>query len=471
MNYIFYDLETTGRSTQWDQILQIAAILTDANLNIIDSINETCKIRSYCLPDPEALLVNRLPIESLLNSNYSLYQLVANIVDKFQSWSPAVYIGYNSILYDEEMLRSAFFTNLFDPYLTIKSQNSRADLLNLVRASNYFYPEKVKSLISEKGNPILKLDKIAPLNGITNFTAHDALGDTKATVALAKLIKNKIPSIWNNNTLNQKKEDISIKIKKDLFCSLESFFGRTKFYVLSYIGEHPLYKWALCFDLKHDPKKLEEMNDQQLSIFLDQSPKVVRNIKPNKSPTILDKEFIDKIDDYVHLDKNVISERHKFLKNNKKIPERILNHFRKKDGSFSNETSQLDVYDEETIYKRFFNNYDLNLMKEFHVVSWQEKAKLKSKFKDSRLTYFANLMLYEEQPNILEQETIDQINHQIADRLLSKNKEKWLTIYDAYKKIDDLREKHKDDINNIAMLEDINKYIESVEKKLQKYRI
>ena len=137
-------------------------------------------------------------------------------------------------MYDEEMLRAAFFTNLFDPYLTIKDGNARADLLNLVRASNYFYPEKIKSLVSEKGNPILKLDKIAPLNGITDFTAHDALGDTKATISLAKLIKNKTPLIWEPNTTMLKKADVMARIQKNLFCSLESFFGKTKFYVLSY---------------------------------------------------------------------------------------------------------------------------------------------------------------------------------------------------------------------------------------------
>ena len=32
MNYVFYDLETTGRSAAWDQIIQVAAILTDENL-------------------------------------------------------------------------------------------------------------------------------------------------------------------------------------------------------------------------------------------------------------------------------------------------------------------------------------------------------------------------------------------------------------------------------------------------------
>ena len=36
---IFYDLETTGRSVYWDQIIQIAAICTDEHLNVLDEIN------------------------------------------------------------------------------------------------------------------------------------------------------------------------------------------------------------------------------------------------------------------------------------------------------------------------------------------------------------------------------------------------------------------------------------------------
>jgi len=31
MNFVFYDLETTGRNATWDQILQIGAILVDSN--------------------------------------------------------------------------------------------------------------------------------------------------------------------------------------------------------------------------------------------------------------------------------------------------------------------------------------------------------------------------------------------------------------------------------------------------------
>ena len=205
MNYVFYDLETTGRSAAWDQIIQVAAILTDANLEIIDKYENKCRINSWCIPHPEAVLVNKISIKTLLTSNLSHYQLMLNIRNKFLEWSPAIFIGYNSIKFDEEFLRNSFFKTLLDPYITIKNENYRFDLLNSVRSTNFFYPEKLKSLISDKGNPILKLDKIAPLNGISNFKAHDAMGDTFATLELAKIIKNKASNIW--------KETISSKVQ------------------------------------------------------------------------------------------------------------------------------------------------------------------------------------------------------------------------------------------------------------------
>ena len=44
----------------------------------------------------------------------------------------------------------------------------------MVRSASIFLPEVIKFEKNNKGNPILKLDQIAPLNNI-NHEAHDAL--------------------------------------------------------------------------------------------------------------------------------------------------------------------------------------------------------------------------------------------------------------------------------------------------------
>ena len=61
----------------------------------------------------------------------------------------------------------------------------------------------------------MKLESIAHTNGIKNFTAHDAMGDTYACLELAKLIKNQIPELWSKSISQRNKtkleEDIAYK--------------------------------------------------------------------------------------------------------------------------------------------------------------------------------------------------------------------------------------------------------------------
>ncbi len=472
MNYIFYDLETTGRSAAWDQIIQVAALLTDDNLNIIDRYEEKCKINSSCIPNPEAILVNKIKIKTLLTTNLSHYQLMLNLQKKFFEWSPAIFIGYNSIKFDEEFIRNSFFKNLLDPYITIKKENYRFDLLDTVRATNYFYPEKLKSLISEKGNPILKLDKIAPINGISDFTAHDAMGDTIATLELAKIIKNKTNNIWKE-TISSKKQNYLLQyISENPFCYIDSFFGKMKIYFLAYVGEHPIYKWAICFDLRKDPEEIVNMSDEDLRKFLEKSPKVVKNIKLNKSPLFQTYKFINSSKAYEGISEEILLKRSHFINNSPLFKQRIIAYYEKKALEKEDDTNQSDIFAEESIYRKFFSKHDSELMVDFQQSSWEKKNIIKTKFKDERLTYFSNLLIYEENPESLEKTTLRKIRRNISQRLLSNNNENWLTLYDAYKKIDDLREKcdNENDYDSLNSLKEINEYLEIKEDKLLKYK-
>ena len=470
MNYVFYDLETTGRSPAWDQIIQVAAIVTDEDLNIKEKFEEKCRLNFSCIPNPEAILVNKIRIQTLTKTNLSHYQLMLNLEKKFLEWSPAIFIGYNSIRFDEEFIRNAFFKTLFDPYFTIKNENYRFDLLDSVRVTNYLFPDKIKSLISEKGNPILKLDKIAPLNGIRNFTAHDALGDTHATLELAKIIKSKAKKIWAESISSKRKSDLYRNISKNPFCYIESVFGKVKLFVLSFIGEHPTYKWAICFDLKKDPSEALNLEDNDFENYLEQSPKVIKNIKLNKSPLLFSYKYMDKINSESLPNEKDIIKRNNFIRDNPLFKERLINYFQNKSLEKLEGFNQSDVMAEESIYKKFTANKDLALMREFHLANWENKNIIKNKFNDKRLTYFANMLIYEESPEYLEKKNIDFIRKNLSKRLLSQNNESWLTVYNAYKKIDDLREKCDNDKDKLRILNEINDYLERTESQLIEYR-
>ena len=458
---IFYDLETSGRSAYWDQIIQIAAICTDENLNVLDEINLIGQLSSFSIPDPEALLVNKIPVESIYKSNFSNYSLISEISHKFSKWSPGIFIGYNSIKFDEELIRNAFFKNLFDPYLTVKNNNTRVDLLDITRIANFFYPDKIKSLLNKKGSAIMKLESIANTNGIKNFTAHDAMGDTYASLELAKLIKNRIPELWSKSISQNNKNQLEESIASKPFCYLESFFGKTKLFCLSFVDFHPRYKWALCFDLFEDPKKILDMDKSDIYAFLESSPKKIRKIRLNKSPILLDVEMRKTLDEYNILSDDILLERHNFISTNQDFKDKVLSCY----NDIILDETQLDVYAEESIYKKFVSTSDTFLMEEFHKADWEKKFIILEKFKDERLKYFAEILIFEEQPDLLEKESFLKIKNHLRKRIMSTNKERWVTIYDAYKKIDDLRVKYDNNKENLFILEDVNKYIENLEKK------
>jgi len=52
MKFAFYDLEITGISPAFDQPLQFAAILTDAEFGEIEWVNLQCRIAPHIIPSP-----------------------------------------------------------------------------------------------------------------------------------------------------------------------------------------------------------------------------------------------------------------------------------------------------------------------------------------------------------------------------------------------------------------------------------
>ena len=117
MNYVFYDFETTGLDTKFSQPIQIAAVVLDEDFNRIeghDHIDEKCKLKDGIIPHPNAMLVHKVPIDVLKNGQ-SFYDMMDYVHKMFTYWGTATFIGYNSMRFDEEVLRSSFFQSLHDP--------------------------------------------------------------------------------------------------------------------------------------------------------------------------------------------------------------------------------------------------------------------------------------------------------------------------------------------------------------------
>ncbi len=466
-NFVFYDFETSSSNKHWGQIIQIGAILTNDNLDELDRFDARCRLSPGIIPEAMALIVNKTSPTMLKKSNLSHYEMIRQFVETLKKWGKATYIGFNSIEFDEEFLRSTLFQTLEYPYITSTNGNTRGDILSLARAANLYYPKTLKNSVNEKGNDVYKLDQMAPLNGIDHGDAHSAIGDVIATLGIAKLIAKKAPNVWKASLMTLDKNHTLDLIKKEtLFCTNEYFYGKSRPYVQTFVCQHPQYQWPLCFDLRHDPNIYLKMPIQELTTAMKKQPKFIRTIRHNKHPVIMNPQYGEKFDEYKAIGSLKLQERAKLIRNSKEFAEKISTIKRLESEEKEQSKSQEDLYEEESIYTKFTSTEDNKIMPEFHNTDWDKKLSVISKFKDDRLKYFGKKLIYMEKPEVLKKEDYNTIHKDIANKLLSTNNEKWNTIPRTYAEIDTLRakfekENHQD---KLVILDEINAYVEELEK-------
>jgi len=468
-NYVFYDFETCSSNISYGQIIEAGAVLVNDNFQELDRYEGRCRLSPGIIPEAMALIVNKSSVSMLKNTNLSHYQMIKQMMEKFNKWKNSVFFGYNSIDFDEEFLRRTLFKNLEYPYITVSNGNERGDLLGLARAAHLYYPSCIKTPISDKNNPVFKLEQLAPMNGIKHDKAHSAIQDTLVTIEIAKILKKNAPNVWKASLMTTNKDKCIQIIKEEkLFCTNFFYGGRAVPYVLTYLCQHP-WGYAFCFDLRNDPVYYFNLSSEALKkeIF-DAKPKPMRSIKHKKHPIIMNANYGVNFDVYKQLGLSKLKERAKLIRENKDFINRVSSILEDDIREKQDLDSQLEVYAEESIYKQFPSKEDNAIMPEFHRVDWKDKFSVVQKFKDERFQYFGKKILYEENPSVLPKEEYNLIHKEIAARVLSTNKEKWNTIPRTYSEIDTLRNKFKDDKEKLKALEEINSYIEEMEKIYQK---
>ena len=452
MNYVFYDFETSGNNKDFDQILQIGAVLTDEGFHIKDKINISCRLKKNIIPAPEALLINRISIDQLQSNKITHYGLLEQLRKKFEEWSPACFVGFNSISFDEDVLRQGLFQSFNFPYLTSVKGNCRLDVLKLARAVSAFAPNSIAVPLSEDNKPSFKLQNLTRVNQIAHDNAHDAMGDVIATLELAKKIKNKAGAVWDSLLAYKKGDDIGkVFFKEDFVCYQDFIFGKLYNFAATFVCFHPIYgkSWLCAFDLKHDPRPLFDLGFSELKEALFSSPTKIRQVSLNKMPVVLSKENFSALEDYKKIGMKEILERAKLVKENHDFSNKVNSILEEKARERQDSASQdeSDYFPENSIHDSSINTsqQDKALLPQFQKGSWEEKAKIYKNFQDPVRQYFGKLLIYEEQPEVLTKEELANIKKLIAEKLLTTDNRPWITFPDAFKKIDDLRQEDNAD--------------------------
>ena len=227
MDFVFYDLETTGISPEFDQPLQFAAIWTDENFVEKDRVNIRCRLAPHILPSPQALVVTRVTPDQLIDPSLpSLFEFSQQVAEFTERWAPAIWVGYNTMKFDEEVLRQTFYQNLSpNIYATQFNGNTRFDILPAVYAAYARQPDLLVWPTDDTGRRSFKLDRLAPANGFNAHNAHDALGDVEATIHIARLIATRSPALWSELIDNAHKARVQAKLESFQPYELVTRFG------------------------------------------------------------------------------------------------------------------------------------------------------------------------------------------------------------------------------------------------------
>jgi exodeoxyribonuclease-1 len=436
MSFVFYDTETTGTDTWFDQILQFAAIKTDADLNELDRFEIRCRLLPHVVPSPGAMRVTGVRASQLTDLSYcSHYEMMRAIRAKLLEWSPATFIGYNSLDFDEPLLRQAFYQTLHSPYLTNTSGNTRSDAMRMVHACNVFAPNCLIIPIGDKGRPVFKLDRLAPANGFNHDHAHDALADVEATIFMCRLILERAPDVWSSfMRFTRKPAVVDYITAEPVFCLSEIYFGRTLSYLVTAIGQNPENgnDWYL-YDLAIPPETLAAMTEAQLQQRLAISPKPIRTLRSNGVPIIFPGDEAPANCKGAEFGLGELERRAEMLRDDDAFRRRLMVAY-----AAGKEPYPESPHVEQQIYSGFFDS-EQHLMDAFHDAPWEKRAGIVDRFQDARLKAIGYRLIHAERPDLMAGDLRLRHDVELAQRIATENADHpWLTVPRALADLDDL---------------------------------
>jgi len=196
-SFYWHDYETFGLDPRADRPAQFAGQRTGPDLEPLEEPLEIwCRLSPDYLPHPAACGLTGIGPGAVQRLGVCERDFITAI-HREMARPETCSCGYNSLRFDDEVTRSALFRNLLDPYgREWQNGNSRWDLLDVMRLARAFRPEGLDWPDGEDGQPSFRLELLAAANGIPHAQAHTALADVRATIALARRLKEAQPRLW-----------------------------------------------------------------------------------------------------------------------------------------------------------------------------------------------------------------------------------------------------------------------------------
>jgi exodeoxyribonuclease-1 len=272
LSFYWHDYETWGADPSRDRPAQFAGLRTDADLNpVAEPLVVYCRPADDMLPQPDACLVTGITPQ-YAHANGLPEADFMDRIHREMSRPGTCSVGYNSIRFDDEVTRYGLYRNFFDPYAREwRGGNSRWDLIDVARLAHALRPEGVRWPKKEDGlTTSFRLEELSAANGIGHESAHDALSDVRATIALARLLKQAQPKLYEYA--------LALRDKKRAAAVLDLEQPQPMLHVSSRypaelgciapvlpLARHPVNRNAvLVFDLRSDPSLLLDLDAERI---------------------------------------------------------------------------------------------------------------------------------------------------------------------------------------------------------------
>ncbi|MEN8169200.1 MAG: exodeoxyribonuclease I [Pseudomonadota bacterium] len=475
----WHDYETFGIDTARDRPVQFAGVRTDEDLNIIgEPLNIFARPAPDTLPHPISSVITGITPQQALEQGMPEAEFIARILEEL-SQPGTCGVGYNSLRFDDEVTRNTLYRNLYDPYLREwKDGNSRWDIIDMVRACHDLRPEGITWPQREDADrPSFKLEELTVANGIGHEQAHDALSDVYATIAMAKLIKDNQPKLFDFcYKLRRKKEVLKYLDLKDMTPILHtsgmygSDHGNTRMVIP--IAAHPTNKNSvIVFDLAQDPKMLLELGAKKLRERLytpnAELPEGVerpalKQVLINKCPVIsptstLTGETAKRLNiDLMHCQKN----RQAVLASRREIQQKISKIFEPREYEPKTDTD-LMLYG-----GGFFSDGDKRHMNAIHNTTPEELAGQTWGFDDKRLPEMLFRYRARNYPETLNTEEQSQWMEHCRARLI-EGEAGHLTFKGFYAELEEQRAEQEQNEDKLQILNEVEEFVRDLENYLQ----
>lgn len=464
--FFFFDYETWGTSPAKDRPSQFAGVRTDMDFNIIgEPLVIYCQLPCDYLPSPEAALITGITPQKAMAQGLSEPEFIARIHHEL-SQPNTTSLGYNSIRFDDEVTRYTCYRNFFDPYSwSWQNNNSRWDLLDLMRACHALRPEGIVWPENEDGFTSFKLEHLSKANGIAHENAHDAMADVIATIELAKKVKAAQPKLFDYFfTMRHKRKltELVDIVNMTPLMHVSGMLGRECQYTswIVPIAWHPTNQNAVIVaDLAKNPQPLVDLSSKELHTRLytkhddlapDELPVPVKLVHLNKCPILAPaKTLTAENADKIGINREQCLANLALIRQNPEIREKLVALF-----SIDREYEQSGDVDTQ-LYDGFFSPADKASMDIIRNTSPENLAALDITFADKRIDPLLFRYRARHYPWTLDETEQRRWANHCRDFYQSR-------IEDYMLNLENLVHEHESDEKKIAILKSVYQYVEKL---------